>query len=190
MELTEEQKSIINKIEAEFKRRPGGIRFNNRPKKSTGTGRSAPFGFIRKRPWYAPGPSDENKKWPELWDLLKQYGSTIPVEWDAVQVNINCICGKHKDEGNIGDSYLISGGDYTGGELVVEGTRYNCRYNPLIFNGSEKEHWNEPFEGNKWTLVFFKTTIPRHFQHLYVDKWRQQYPNYKEEYIPGIAKSK
>lgn len=189
MNLTEEQTRLIDEIENEFKRRPGGIRFNNRAKKSTGTGRSAPFGFVRKRT-YPPGPSDENKKWPELWDLLKQYGKTIPVEWDGIQVNIDCVCAPHKDEGNTGDSYLVSGGDYTGGELVVEGIEYDCRYRPLIFNGSEKEHWNKPIKsGHKWTLVFFKTTIPKRHKGVFVENFRELYPKYKEEKVPLAPKN-
>lgn len=182
--LTDRQRELIALIEKEFQRRPNGIRGNNRPKKSTGTGRSVAYGFVRRRS-YPPGVSNENKKWPQLWSLLKQYGETIGLSWDTVQVNIDCVCGKHRDVGNFGDSYLLSGGDYQGGELVIEGTEYDCKYAPIVFNGSEREHWNKPMTGRKWSIIFFQTTIPKQFERLFPEGWRETYPNYKEEFLPG-----
>jgi hypothetical protein len=182
--LTDKQKELITLIEEQFAKRPNGIRGNNRPKKSTGTGRSVAYGFVRRRS-YPPGPSAENKKWPALYTLLKQYGETVGLAWDSIQVNIDCVCGKHRDVGNFGDSYLLSGGDYTGGELVIEDVEYNCRYAPIIFNGSEREHWNKTMTGRKWSIIFFQTLIPNQFSHLFPENWRTTYPNYKDEFMPG-----
>jgi len=182
--LTDKQKELITLIEEQFAKRPNGIRGNNRPKKSTGTGRSVAYGFVRRRS-YPPGPSAENKKWPALYKLLKQYGETVGLAWDTIQVNIDCVCGKHRDVGNFGDSYLVSGGDYTGGELVVENVEYDCRYAPIVFNGSEREHWNKAMTGRKWSIIFFQSLIPNQFSHLFPEDWRTLYPNYKEEFMPG-----
>jgi len=181
--LTDKQKELITLIEEQFAKRPNGIRGNNRPKKSTGTGRSVAYGFVRRRS-YPPGPSAENKKWPALYKLLKQYGDTIGLAWDTIQVNIDCVCGKHRDVGNFGDSYLVSGGDYTGGELIVEDVEYDCRYAPIIFNGSEREHWNKAMTGKKWSIIFFQSLIPNQFSHLFPENWRTTYRNYKEEFLP------
>ena len=64
------------------------------------------------------------------------------------------VCPKHKDTANVGDSYILSFGTYTGGELVVEGVPHDTRTG-LIFNGYEKEHWNNPIEGEKYSVIFF-----------------------------------
>jgi hypothetical protein len=32
---------------------------------------------------------------------------------------------------------------------------YNAYHTPTIFDGSKLEHWNNTFEGNKYSLVFF-----------------------------------
>ena len=180
-EVTEEQRILLQKINDEFNKRPKGISgTTTRPKQSTGYGRSAGFGFIRKRS-YAPAPSRMNTRWPELWNLIKQYGNTIGIQWDGAQVNINCVCGKHKDKHNVGNSYLISGGSYTGGELVIENNMYDCNNKPIIFNGSEMEHWNKEMEGFKWTIVFFTCEIPKRFKYMYPDNFRITYPNYKDD---------
>lgn len=185
--LTEQQKDIIARIDAEFVRRPKGIPgTTTRPKASTGYGRSSGFGFIRKRR-FAPAPSKMNKKWPELWALLKEFGATIGLPYDGVQVNVDCVCGQHRDKTNVGDSYLISGGEYTGGELMVENVEYDCRYAPLIFNGFEMTHWNKPIlTGHKWTLVYFSCLIPPHHAHYYPEGFQIAHPDYRDVRLPGV----
>jgi hypothetical protein len=123
-----------------------------------------------------------NKKWPQLWALLKEFGATIGIPYDGVQVNIDCVCGQHRDKTNVGNSYLISGGDYTGGELMVENVEMDCRYAPLIFNGSQLTHWNKAIlSGHKWTLVFFSCLIPPHHRHYYPADFRMIYPEYRDD---------
>jgi hypothetical protein len=123
-----------------------------------------------------------NKKWPQLWALLKEFGATIGMGYDGVQVNIDCVCGQHRDKTNVGNSYLISGGDYTGGELMVENVEMDCRYAPLIFNGSQLTHWNKAIlSGHKWTLVFFSCLIPPHHRHYYPEDFRMIYPEYRDD---------
>jgi hypothetical protein len=58
---------------------------------------------------------------------------------------------------------LLSFGDYTGCNIVIEGTMYDARHKPIIFNGSEREHWNtDDLSGNKYSLVYYrnKEAIP------------------------------
>jgi hypothetical protein len=75
--------------------------------------------------------------------------------------------GPHKDRGNLGSSLLITLGNHTGGYFVLEGVPQNTLYNPIVFNGDEKEHWAEPFEGTRFSVIYFKITVPDKFLHLY-----------------------
>ena len=78
------------------------------------------------------------------------------------------------DKGNVGDSLIIAFGEYTGGQLAVEdGTVlvHECRVQqPALqpafrghdlnrrfyrFNGSRQMHWVLPFEGERYTAVFY-----------------------------------
>jgi len=169
-ELTEEQKELLNNVYEELKK----VKIpatTTRPKVSTGYGRSVAMGFIRKRA-YKPGVSQYNYKKPALWNALKTFANATNFQWDSIQINQNCVCGRHKDKNNTGDSYLVSVGDYTGGELVVEEVVYDCNLKPIVFNGAELEHWNNEFVGNKWSIILFKTTIPSRFNKYFPDEWR------------------
>ena len=52
-------------------------------------------------------------------------------------------------------SLIVGLGDYTGGNLVVEGKEYDIRYRPMEFNGWKQRHWTLPFEGERFSLVWF-----------------------------------
>ncbi len=73
--------------------------------------------------------------------------------FDCVMINKNFQCPAHRDRNNIGDSIIVGLGDYNGGDLVVEGEPHCILYSPLIFNGSEKEHWVDNFTGDRYTVV-------------------------------------
>ena len=145
----------------------------SRYKASTGHGRSCAFGFIRKRS-YKPGVSTLNLKKPKVWKALKAFADSTGFPYDSVQVNQDCVCGRHKDKHNTGDSYLVSFGDYTGGELVVEDEVYDCNKKPIVFNGAEREHWNNPLgqDSRKWSIVLFRTSIPVRFLKDFPEDWR------------------
>lgn len=155
----------------------------SRFKKSTGYGRSCAFGFIRKRS-YKPGVSALNVKKPKIWKAIKEFADSTGFEYDSVQVNQNCVCGKHRDKKNVGISYLVSFGDYTGGELMVEDVEYDCNMKPIVFNGAELEHWNNELQGSKWSIVLFKTTIPTRFLKDFPEDWRtcKEYVDMKLQY--------
>jgi len=184
--LDEDQLKQINKIEEILK----VTRFSNRTnkhnyKKSTGFGQSEAFGFIRRRN-RVPGPCRNNEQYPLLWKELQVLGSMIPLQYDAVQVNLNCTCNPHRDEGNEGLSLLISGGGYTGGELVTEYGEFNANYRGIIFDGSKITHSNKPYAGNKWSLVFFTVQIPPHKQHLFPEGFRATFPNFRNSFLDHI----
>lgn len=157
--LSDEQQGLLQSLHTHLA--TWSIPRTNPPRPSVGVGRSCTFGRVKKRfggREYKDGVW--NTKKPEIWKLLQAYGATVPVAWTSIQINQNCVCAKHRDKNNVGDSYLVSVGDYTGGELVVEGVPYNTKEAGIVFNGSELEHWNnEITSGNKWSIVFFPAPI-------------------------------
>jgi hypothetical protein len=117
--------------------------------------RSVPFGISRARYSAKVGPSWASLKYPHIWEEIQKIGNHFNFKFTTVQLNHNLQCPPHKDGNNVGDSLLISFGEYTGGEIVINGEIKNAYHNPIIFNGYELEHCNLPHEGNKYSLVFF-----------------------------------
>jgi hypothetical protein len=102
------------------------------------------------------------QKYPEMMDLFKEFiDSHYPeFEFNSVYVNKNVICKWHKDSKNVGESLLVGMGAYTGGQSVLKiinkELKFHIKSQSLIFNGSEIEHRSLPFEGTRYSLVFFK----------------------------------
>lgn len=92
-------------------------------------------------------------------DWLK--GNDPNFKYTSIQFNKNHQCALHKDGNNVGDSYIIGLGDYTGGELIVydkdgkNPVKHNIKNNFLKFNGSIYPHETAKFKGNRITLVFY-----------------------------------
>ena len=73
-------------------------------------------------------------------------------------VNCNAKFRPHKDSGagNGQQISLIVGlGEYQGGQLGVEGTVHDIQYKPLEFDGWKQRHWTLPFNGERFSLVWF-----------------------------------
>lgn len=186
LDLTPQQLALVHALEpliasAKFARRNNKNNF----KGSTGYGFSHAFGFIRRRS-RVPGPSRCNAKYPELWEGLKALGATLGLQWDAVQVNKDCVCNPHKDKNNEGLSLLISGGDYTGGELVTSFGNFLAKYRGVVFDGSQIEHSNTPTVGYKWSIVFFSITMPPDPAGYFPALFRGQYPYYRDRFLDHI----
>ena len=156
-------------------------------KKSTGRSDSEAFGFIRRRN-RVPGPCINNTRYPELYALLRKLGDLCPIPYDAIQVNRNCVCAPHRDEGNSGLSLLISGGGYAGGQLLTEGAHfYDCNRRGLLFDGAKITHWNLPFVGTKISVIFFSVIIPTHKLHQFPDGFRETFPYYRDAFLEHIS---
>jgi hypothetical protein len=96
-------------------------------------------------------------KYPEIYEELKRIGNIIcPFNFKSIHVLKNCICPKHKDSKNSQKSVIISFGDYTGGNLVIEDIIYDAKNTPILFDGRIMEHWNTPdLIGTKYSLIFY-----------------------------------
>ena len=92
-------------------------------------------------------------------DLMDEYDPEF--NYSSVQFNKNYQCARHKDGKNVGISYIIGFGDYTGGELIVydelggNPKKHNIKHKFFKFNGSEFYHETAKFKGERITLVFY-----------------------------------
>ena len=99
--------------------------------------------------------------YPELEFIFKEFGELYFPDfiWTQVQMNKNYLCPPHKDSSNIGESVLLTLGNFTGGETIVkldnDDIIFNSHHNIIKFNGSKYLHWTKPFIGNRYALVFF-----------------------------------
>jgi hypothetical protein len=128
--------------------------------RSFGDHRSAVFGLIKARITRQYNLSSHSKKFPELYAEIVRIGKLfVPFDFQSIFLNHNVCCPPHKDKGNNGASLIISFGDYTGGELVTEGFgEFVTKNKPLIFDGSQVMHWNNPItSGDKYSLIYFNT---------------------------------
>jgi hypothetical protein len=128
-----------------------------------GKHRAVTFGLVRTRSGTDAALSQASRRFPDIYEALFAVGDELApdFEFTSVHVNKNVVCPAHKDSKNVGRSMLVSFGPYTGCELVVEGTTYDTRHAPHIFDGSALEHWNSPtLEGTKYSLVYYTTPKP------------------------------
>ena len=73
-------------------------------------------------------------------------------------VNRNAEFTPHVDSGRGAGqsvSMIVGLGNYDGGGLMVEGVLHDIRYTILEFDGWKLRHWTEPFEGERFSLVWF-----------------------------------
>lgn len=54
---------------------------------------------------------------------------------------------------------IVGLGNYTGGEILVEGKPYPIRYTALEFDGWNQLHWTSPFKGERYSLVWFTPEV-------------------------------
>ena len=76
----------------------------------------------------------------------------------TIAINRNAQFRPHTDSGagaGQSTSLIVGLGDYSGGELVVEGDKVDIRYKPMEFNGWKQRHWTMPFQGERFSLVWF-----------------------------------
>ena len=142
---------IINELKRQ------SLPVNNYRNKS-GSGRSQAFGVVGRR---CLPPDYSRLSWQRtyLYKLLLDFGAKhVPIPFTSITVNQNYKAAPHRDKGNVGTSYLIAFGDYTGGELEIhEGPLKGLHdvRTPLITDFSKIEHSVKDFTGNRYSLVFY-----------------------------------
>ena len=137
-------------------------------------GRSANLGFIWNRTQLKHGGhlrmtlSSLSVKYPDLMVMCAKICRSIDADFDftTIQINKNCVCMPHLDSSNVGESILVSFGDYTGGQLNIKDrdtiTSIDTDLQPIKFNGSKYFHWNNTFEGTKYSIVFYNRSTCSH----------------------------
>ena len=90
----------------------------NKYRLQSGGGKSQAFGVVNRR-CLAPDYSRQCWLRPYLYKLLVDFGNkhVKDISWNAITVNQNYKADKHYDKHNLGPSFLVAFGDYTGGEL-------------------------------------------------------------------------
>ena len=109
--------------------------------------------------------SESTIKYPYFIPLFKKFiKSHYPeFKFKTVFVNKNTICKEHLDSANTGESLLVGLGPYTGGRTILhtgknfdKEKKFHIKTYSLLFNGSEIPHESEPFDGTRYSLVFYK----------------------------------
>ena len=105
------------------------------------------------------------KRFPRLYKEIKFliYLIDPTFKCNAIQVNENTIAERHKDNSNVGFSYLMGLGKYNGGLTKIykndddeKGKTYSIKHKILYFDGSKLPHESTPFKGKRYSLVFFR----------------------------------
>ena len=128
----------------------------NKGKKNEGKSRC--FGMVRKRS-QAPDLSKDSWTDPRLHYLLMRFGREhVNIPFTSIQVSDNETHVKHSQ----GNCYIVSFGDYTDGEIVIDTKEYNIRHRPLVFDISKLEHTysSKEFRGVRYTLIYY-TLLPQ-----------------------------
>lgn len=154
--------SVFEVIIAELYKRPLP---NNQERLIAGTGKTQTFGVVNRR-LAEPDYSRMCWKRPYLFHLLTEFGKTfVPasIEWNAITLNEDYQANPHYDRGNIGESFLVSFGVFTGGRLILyenndlQKPKYvDIKNNPIVLDFSKQLHSVEAFEGKRFSLVYYK----------------------------------
>ena len=147
----------LEEIQKELERQP--IETNKYRNKS-GHGRSQAFGVVGRRCLPADY-SRQNWMRPYLYKLLLDFGEEyVDISYNAITVNQNYAAAPHRDKNNVGESFLIAFGDYTGGELkIYEGDlsgTHDIFCNPIKTDFGKVLHSVEPFVGDRYSLVYYQ----------------------------------
>lgn len=139
---------------------------DNKYRLIAGHGKSQTFGVVNRRSL----PADYSRLcWlrPYLYKLLLEFGDKyVTVPYTSITVNQNYRAKAHKDKGNVGPSFLVAFGDYTGGDLKLwesdEEHSVDVRQ-PLVRDFSQVLHEVAEFQGERFSLVYY-TLEPRNFK--------------------------
>ena len=98
-----------------------------------------------------------DKKFPLIKILLEEIAKEhFPdFKYTNFQINHNVECLPHYDSKNAGNQYIFTLGNFTNGFLGTENGNVSIYKNPININGSKIKHWTEPFEGDRFCVIFY-----------------------------------
>lgn len=119
--------------------------------------RNATFGLVKERYSGKINNSRFTRLYPHIYEELLRLGDLYcPFIFTSIHINKNVVCPPHKDAKNVGKSMIVSVGEYEGCNLVIEGKKYDTKYNPLVFDGAKYEHYNtDDLIGTKYSLIYY-----------------------------------
>jgi len=124
--------------------------------------KSQSFGLNRKFIDQDLTPAVNNVKHPHIYKALQEIAKIIDPNFSYVSItcNKNLEALPHRDKRNNGVSMCIAFGDFTGGGLYVEQEDGSFKlldiHNKVhYFNGAKQTHYTEPFEGERWSLIYY-----------------------------------
>jgi hypothetical protein len=135
-----------------------GYRYTGNDKRRYGFGiRSVTLGEVRDYNTGGKRVSNFTKNNLKLYNLIVEYGKTITdIPFKSICINKNTVAEPHLDRNNKGVSCIVGLGDYSGGELVYGTEKVNIHKNPIHFDGSKILHYSLPFDGTRYSLIFFQ----------------------------------
>jgi hypothetical protein len=107
-------------------------------------------------------PSAYNRRFPELHILLKKLmkEKDPSFKYTSITINKNVKSSWHIDKYNIGKSYGLSLGNFSGGGVEIKykgGNKVLDTHNKLILFDGHLEHKTLPYRGgNRYAITFFK----------------------------------
>ena len=93
-----------------------------------------------------------------FWDTMREMAGDFGYSTCHVNRNFNGV--PHRDKNNVGLSWALSLGDFSGGELVCETEDpralacHNTKRRPVIFDGA-RPHWVTPYEGKRYSVILY-----------------------------------
>mgnify|MGYP003324323024 FL=1 len=92
-------------------------------------------------------------------EVMKKHNPNF--RYTSIQINKNNRTAKHVDANNVGVSYMLGVGDYVGGDIMIYDAdgknpkQYPTRNKWIKFDGSKYPHETTPFQGTRYTLVYY-----------------------------------
>jgi hypothetical protein len=108
-----------------------------------------------------PSVNNRNPKFRQLHILLKKLikEKDPTYKYTTIQINKNVETDWHTDKNNIGKSYCLSLGNFTGGELELKadkGIIPLITKNKMIYYDGNIEHRTGNYKGTRYAIIWFK----------------------------------
>tara|TARA_R110000772_G_scaffold262682_3_gene381831 strand:+ start:504 stop:1064 length:561 start_codon:yes stop_codon:yes gene_type:complete len=135
---------------------------------------SVQYGYTKKK-WLSSTSNRIESKYPGLYnttlktdepeleilfnEFFKLYCPEKKFKWTEIQINKNHQIQPHRDKGNVGESYIIGFGNYSGGQLKVSNELIDIKDKFYKFDGTNNTHYTLPFKGDRYSIVFFNNSV-------------------------------